>query len=253
MRPHDIPRQEHKDWNEIFQFQWFLSSMPELEAADFRKSETPDFLLQLDGRSIGIEHTLYYSDQSLLKFEKETKQIIERAQLMFEEATGIPVNVAICWNDSHWKSVNRDEKSLLPQAISDFVKEHFLPEQISSFDWRYLYQTGLDKWIAYLDIRHLRSQTEALWAASYGGAMGGVSDDQLKHIIAHKDEKYDDCKRHCDECWLLIYGTSAGMSSVILYDESVANLSKLEFDSKFQRVFFFDGWTKRSIELQLKA
>jgi hypothetical protein len=257
--------QEYKDWNEIFQFQRFLTTLPEFDSALVTKSEKPDLILDFGGQRIGIEHTLYHSDPqrasgSLLQaFESDTKAIINRAREIFEGSGGIPLVVSIDWNDSHWHRVTNEEKVTLPEKLAKFVSEHvpqnreFTGWQSAMFDWQDLYQTGLENHVAMLDIRYHGPNTEVLWSAGWGGAIPVVSPDRLREIIASKECKYDEYLTRCDQCWLLVYGTSAGMSSSIDFEGSVTALGPLQFETRFKRIFYFDSWSKKTIELSVKT
>gem|GEM_PF-6015608 len=225
--------------------------MPELNEALFQKSEAPDFLLRYQGHIVGIEHTLFSTDQTLLRFEKETDQILLRAQKHFESHYDLQLIVRVMWNDAHWKIVTRDEKEFLIEAISDFVKEHFTGDQSVSFDWHSFYEKGLDEWVAFLDIVYLGDKTRSSWTSARSGVIGSLSTARIEQIIHDKGQKYEACTQKCDECWLLIYGPTAGMSSMILFDESIEKLSQQQFTTNFERVFYFDGWSKNVIELRV--
>ncbi len=254
MRPYDLSQKEHKDWNEIFQLQLFLPFMPELNASRFEKSETPDFLFYLDRAIIGIEHTLFSTDLKLLRFERESEEILSRAKASFEAKHQHKLTVRVMWNDLHWNSISREEKTSLPLEIADFVGHHFSGERFSSFDWRYFYAENLrlKKWLSYIDINYLGPDTKSLWASSRSGVIGALSIDRLKEIILKKEEKYANCKKRCDECWLLIFGSGGGMSSMVDFEESINMLSKTEFITCFERVFYFDAFYRKKIELRIK-
>lgn len=95
-----------------------------LDATIVEDREAPDFILCVNGESVGVEVTeLFISDlpggDSLQAREAISSQIAAKAQRLYQAAMGKPAHVSICFNPGlSLRNINRDKAA---HALCNFV------------------------------------------------------------------------------------------------------------------------------------
>jgi hypothetical protein len=87
-----------------------------------------------------------------------------------------------------------------------------------------------------------KASTKSLASHTWEWKPGAVVDsllsvDQIQARITEKNKRYEEYRRNCDECWLIMVGDSYDykMGSDISLNPSVVTHL---YDSRFQRVFY---------------
>jgi hypothetical protein len=170
--------------------------------------DNPDFLVEREGRTIGIEHTEFFRRRNRTsrrpygpaELEGIQQGIIRKAMELYTKQGNSPVSVKI-WFDPGMKftKLAPGRSEAIAVELSSFIAEWARtdPSPYAGF--------GPDDAIPIKEIGILSITRDCwVWSKENPALVGSPSVSQLQGIIAEKDTKYDIYRQKCDECWLLI-------------------------------------------------
>lgn len=245
-------KKDKREWGVIKMFRSCYSSFP---LGDLSKSEAPDFLLQNEGKLIGIELTE-------LKYEREDKgfnlrahedflsSLMEDAQIIVSEVCDLQLVVEVLFLDDISPIVSMvDERARdlirkgLAEQVARMVKEN-IPEATGlkfTIDRTSKYgHENLPAKIKSINIHNVTGRWhEGLWYAAISTKVKPLTIASVSQRLMDKNKKLKKYNPACDEQWLVIIQNSFLMSSD--YDSLSAHdaLSHLYF-SDFDRVYVFE-------------
>lgn len=245
-------KKDKREWGVIKMFRSCYSSFP---IGELSKSESPDFLLQNEGRLIGIELTeLKYEradkEFNLRAHEDFLSSLMEEAQKIIAETCDLQLVVEVLFHDDispivamvdeHARDLIRKG---LAQQVATLVKEN-IPEATGlkfTIDRTSKYgHENLPSKIKSVNIHNVTGRWyEGLWYAAISTKVKPLSIASVSQRLMDKNKKMKKYNQACDEQWLVIIQNSFLMSSD--YDPLSAHdaLSHLYF-SDFDRVYVFE-------------
>jgi hypothetical protein len=203
--------------------------------------DTPDFLVECQGRTIGVEHTELFGRQTRsarrphtpVQLEGIQKDIICKAMRLYLDQASPPVTVKV-WFDPGMKrtKLTRGRCKTIATELSRFVAE-----------WIRTAHTP-DEWprpgdripeISHLSIygRHLA------WSIENPPLVGPASVSDIQRTIDEKDTKCDAYRRKCDECWLLVAADRYNRAQAFDFSPDDSSLRHC-YVSRFERLFFLE-------------
>jgi hypothetical protein len=231
---YEDPTKEQKETS----LQKLLSRVSGLPKGKWRKSESPDFILESKGRVYGVEVTTLMKDNPT---DNVPPAAIRRAQTkclryvaeLLESRKIPPIDVRV--------SFRNDNRSINVNETADELVE-FIADKLSRIDdsktWRF-YETGLTnvEWVSI----HLGTTNGKRWLESHRVSrnhMNWVSVDPLDLIqraIDSKERKLPRYLKNCDECWLVLGVDEWTSPEAISLTE---NGISYRFHTRFSRLFF---------------
>lgn len=225
-------------------FGHFVAQVPELAGATIdQDGESPDFLIVLPDRRIGVELTEYFHGKAprgtIGQRERETfeRQVVAEAQRTFESHDGPPLHVSVGW----YGRVVTERRELVARAIADVVADR-LPEVPATDTYIQITLENeelpelLQPWVAFIGILRTARGTAHFWTVPQAGyieadahGVGAVIVDKETDIPSY---------RPCDEYWLLIYASGDSISSTMMPAESATDQ---DYTTAFDRVYVLDS------------
>ncbi len=134
-----VHRRKH---HELFLLQRFIDAA-KFQAKVTEERETPDFIIQINDRPIGVEVTEIFISHNhrgntMQKQESISSRIVSAAQVLYQASGAPPIHVTVCFGPGNdLRSLNRDKTAV---TLTKFVQGLNLSEW-QRIDWR---PEGLD-------------------------------------------------------------------------------------------------------------
>lgn len=215
----------------------------------------PDFVFEADDavHPLGIEHTRFYRTDDngvpVLRIQEgEQGQTIQTVQQLFERTCSEPVHVRLFWSTS--VPVTKARRTPLAKAIAERIAAALTasPERSIHLD----YDDGLGQGdLAEVDTIFIWRSTPEIgshWGAPAADYVPDLLPASIQAIIDKKNVKPSNYTAKYQKLWLLIVAEGNGVSS--LYNLPAATREH-RYRSEFDRVVFFDVFTKEVIDLQI--
>jgi hypothetical protein len=233
-----------------------LLSALALKTDDPREGETPDFELLIDGRTIGVEMTMFQSGTivgaglSPRQVESAWEQLEKASRAFRADNPDIgDVNVGLMF-----KAVapGRQEQPACLAEVAAFIRARagILTEANQAF-WAWQFTSPLMG--KYLQTLHLRRSEFAEWYSNVAAGWVGRPDDTLTKIVREKAAKR---YRPTDELWLAIQCSHRISETLLAINgaadfDSVPELAVALQESPFERTFVLTftrcfQWTRTS-------
>lgn len=210
--------------------------------------DNPDFLVECEGRTIGIEHTELFEVRKRsskrpytpAELEGIQQKIIREAKELYV-AQGNPPTVVKVWFDPGMKRIRlpRGRSEAIAVELARFVAE-WVHTAHSSNEW----PTPGDK---IPEISHLSIYgRDSAWSKENPSLLGPPSVPAFQGTVTKKDTRYDVYRHKCDECWLLIVADRFNPAQGFDFSEDDSSL-RYCYKSRFERIFFLelgDRWLR---------
>lgn len=225
----------------------------------------PDFLLELGGKRIGIEHTLLsYNDQDLGENRNQISSIVRDISLAAEQTSigvlpekGLSIFLSFEFTSlNKWlqegNRLKKKDKLAIAQAIVDLLKDAVPAINQTSLIEKNYSQPNLCRIpfpIESIFIYHTHLNIDTHFGGSGGYTVLGLNPVLVSNAIARKETKIKNYKNAYDEKWLLmIVNKFSYESDIHLHDTE--DLSKEIFLSEFEKAFVFESATKVIVEIR---
>ena len=208
-----------------------------LSASEVRDAESPDFVLELQGRAVGIEVTEVFIEPSaqapsLRANESMTDRIVARAREIHNNAGRRPAFVAVAFFDAQVSQhLRRDE---VAAALANLV-ERLTSNGGGLRYWQNNYSDPSLGAIATVSVFPESDASEGRWCVNRAGWVQPLLPSHLAPAVAEKNLKYERYLQRVPEVWLLMAIDSSAPSQLFDVDASL-DLSGL--GSKFDKTFF---------------
>lgn len=231
----------------------FQECYPEISDMDYISGENPDFILESNYRTLGVEHRRIVKPAdnkgfSLKQEEQVQQKTVNLACENFYKDTGKFMEVTI----SFANRTRINAKNLAPQ-ITEIVKNN-IPEEnnielIRKYDGsKQILPDDLTKIRIYNSVK-LKGN---YWTFDGAGFQTNLNPDWIKSAIAEKNQKllnYKENHPECSQFWLLLVKHGFRPSS---WFDIPDNICQIEFESDFDKVFLFDVQRRRYYDLRIK-
>lgn len=212
--------------------------------------DPPDFVVQFEGRKVGVELTDIYQDSlvgvpSLQARESISESIVAMARNVYEgDADARPVNVQLVFSPGHeLRSVRRDEAA---QQVAAFVAKHPVGVfqaatfRIEQFDGE------LPESIAYVRVFGVPTREMSHWSVASAGWAASLTASMLEERIRAKAKLLPRYREVVKENWLVLVCEGKGPSQ--FFDS--ASIETLEgVSSPFDRTYFYEHFMQRVVRL----
>jgi hypothetical protein len=206
-----VSSEEKKKLQEMFFLDQFLKLQGiSPKSVDHRTPPDPDFLIDLDGRKVGIELTALHIRKTkknpLKAGESCTDKIVSEARRIYFEAGNPPVLTTVVFSTRFVpEKCRRDD---IAKLIADQVQGmRFQPPQV--VDWRPCDDENekslLSESIAFIHARSVPEVQMARWSVARAGLAVSLTPRHLQDVIKQKAQKFEGYKKCADEIWLLVY------------------------------------------------
>ncbi|HEX8708807.1 MAG TPA: hypothetical protein VF723_11235 [Pyrinomonadaceae bacterium] len=242
-----------KKQRERWQLETFRASYSDFPPGNITPSEEPDFLIENDGKVIGIELTGIYRPPTADRLpmqasESLMNQVVERARAIYEESGGPALWVSVLF--SSFPQLRKSQVSELAAKLARIVSDKNVKVGGSvriENDWE---DTDYFPEAFYtINIRHSASLTKGFWSVPTAAFIPQLAADDIQQTIDKKDTLCPTYRKKCQEAWLLIVYGSA-LSSTF---EMPNDVREHEYRSNFDRVFMCDVFSQVTVELNIES
>jgi hypothetical protein len=240
----DKGRQERGDLNA------FLRDFGLNPAVSVPAQDPPDFVLEIDGRRIGLEHTRYFRDDAELAADAEWRRF--NGLLLAERRKGPPELLHILV--TVFLSAPLPEKSLRPQLAAELVETVRVALPLRRGEERVVYDLSRYPLLcAHAQELLLIEGRPAMiidWNADQTSFLWPVLMEVVEEAIAKKTEKIKRATESVNEFWLLVTANASALSATAP-DTMAADLAATESTcraSGFARIYFHDALTNTVLE-----
>jgi len=257
-------RDQKKKEHERFLLDRFLE-LQGISPARIEESESPDFIIDLEGRKVGIELTeLFIRRRSkgqpqpagkplLQAVETTTNRIMSKAQSIYFDA-GNPLVLAEIWF-SDQVTFDKDKGDQIAKLIANQIQSMSL-QNSQAGAWRSSEDESEERLLyESVDMIHAFGVPElrfARWTVAKPGMVAPLTPKHLQEAIDEKSEKFGFYKKNArtEEIWLLIVA-DATLPSRMFY--LAPDLPRASVSSPFTKTFYCDFVHKEVIEIPNKA
>jgi len=227
----DLNKQETLEVCQIGKFAFKIDS--DIRIVDKPQPPNPDFIIELNDKLIGLEHTQILTEDAQRYFRVKT--LLGYAEQKFEQKyPNINVHATISVQNDEWNYSQKDKPKLAEQ-IADYVewtrleKGFELPEKITKI------RTTRHSQVSF-------SYKEKNWQAEY------LTRERLKTEIEKKESKisgYKKSEKQLTELWLvLLMGSLSSVSYELNESENY------QMKSKFDRVYLMADFDAKILRIK---
>lgn len=226
-----LNKQEILEVCQIGKFAYIIDS--DIKIVDKPQPPSPDFIIKLNDKFIGLEHTQILTENAQQYFKVKT--LLKYAEHIFEQKyPNINVHATISIQNDEWNYTQKDKPKLAEQ-IADYVQltilnnDFELPWEITSI------RTTKHSQVSF-------SYKEKNWQAGY------LTRERLKAEIEKKESKilgYRKSEKVLSELWLVLL---IGSLSYVSYDLNESENYQME--SKFDRVYLMVDFDAKIIRVK---
>jgi hypothetical protein len=228
-----------------------------IEAACFdaeiiEERESPDFIVRIDNRIIGVELTELFkahdTERSLPQAQESiSSSIVSHAERMYKASGAPPAHVTVCFGPGcDLRGLNRNQTA---SALASFIQGLNLGEG-KRVDWLPERLDGqLPNEISFVHALGVPSFQMAHWGVARAGYVAPLGADALQLRIEDKATRLQNYMESVSENWLIIVADSTKPSQMF---EAIADFDPATISSPFARTFFYRYPGKTIIEIGVK-
>lgn len=240
------PKEKVKKARERRHLERLRQSLPSFPDGAVRDAEAPDFIVECNDGTIGVEHTELFLDDSpgvgsaLRAKEGEWAKAVLNACRLYEERTLPAVDVAVFWLD-HYPLTSKRRKEI-SREIADCV-ERALPmaEPTVTLEQTDLSDSPLPEEIDAIRVAKFPELTVNRWNYPRSGYVASLSVDQIRNAIAEKERRLEAYQSSCSQVWLVLVIEGLYASSLIEIAESVRTTSFITGFDRLLLMRYFEG------------
>lgn len=248
-------RREIKDMEEAQILRYFSLCYPDFPKAKIEKTESPDFILQLNRHhSIGLELTKLFVQidkegiHYIPRYENEKTTLIEIIREHFERE--FPFRISAHFNFSDDFYLLGLDLEVMTIEILDFFKIIFSDWSPNEIFFRTIKSEQLPLWLNSIDIMHHPENKISNWVSCKVNVPAHNFLNSIQQSIAQKEEKLSLYrKKRMDQYWLLIAAECLSCAAPFHIDNL---LERWVFHTHFNQVFLMDLF-KQKIHILLKT
>jgi hypothetical protein len=213
--------------------------------------ESPDFLINLDGRTVGIEVTelfirrcnsearLIPEDPTLQAIESISSKIVSRAREIYFDANNPPVLAKIVFSSPIIPGDKRKDDQIA-KLIADQIQSMSRQDSEGS-EWRSSEdekaENPLSEWVSFISTWRVAERHRARWSPNSAGLVSPLTPARLQEEIDIKASRINAYKERAEEVWLLIVvdRTRSSQKFSVMPDFPLDSIS-----SPFAKTFYYD-------------
>jgi hypothetical protein len=222
---------------ETLDFKQFLRLNPAYQAKPWTKSESPDFLIKIDGTIVGFEHTQLLTFEGIKRLRKQEGRrdlINYQARKIVEKASpdlAIEVRVLFNLNNTPPGSKNSDMSNELAAIVLGYTAG--LSDRLIRLD----IDNTLPDWMSSIYLATRPNWEMARWGPVEAGiaTVGGI--ERITEAIREKNEKVPRYRESCDRIVLLLAAGHRPSGFVHADDTTLEHV----FSSAFDETYLLDS------------
>jgi hypothetical protein len=231
---------------------WYIEQLrravPDFPPGTVHCDESPDFLVQGDQRTIGIEVTVFHCPSPEGKRPHQEEQalkdrVVAAANKIHAEAGGLGLYVTVFFArpTSITKHDVREQGAAIARAVAVTAPPGSLAEPAMRVPW-----DRLPPGVTDITIRPSIDGQDRLWSADAGGWVARVGPTQIQAVLDRKRAMASRALAKCDEMWLIIVNDEFSRGAPVeLPEES----GQADYDHRFDRLFWLEPHRQRALEL----
>ncbi len=227
---------------------WFIEEArmvcPIIPAGQITESECPDFLIQAESGTLGIEVTQLFQRKAAGAFsprevEGFQDKTIRKAEYLYSSSDGIPVDVVVYFKDEK----TRRDPIRMAKSLANFVQRRYGDHE----DGIKSYQLpDVPPGIFSIRVARPLDGNTNVWQRGHGGRTLPLSDDLLTDRIKAKNKVVPRYGEKARRVWLLIVADLFPPSA----NFSVPNgITEWKFHFDFDKVLLWSRQDRRVFEL----
>jgi hypothetical protein len=183
--------------------------------------ESPDFLINLDGRTVGIEVTelfiqrcnsearLLPKDPPLQAIESISTQIVSKAREIYFDASNPFILSHILFSNRITPDIDKRKGDQIAKLIADQIQSMSRQDSEGS-DWRSRddekEENPLSEWVIFISAWRVPKLRFAQWSPTNNsvGLVATLTPERLQEEIDKKASRINAYKKRAEEIWLLI-------------------------------------------------
>jgi hypothetical protein len=237
---------------ERWQLERFKEVWPAFPKGPIIESEGPDFLVEHDGRLVGVELTQFFREPApgegpRQEQEQLRRRIVTRAQELFGQRGGPPLAVGVFF--SQYQTLSKGDVQPLAMSLADYIASLGVPpESRAVVDAADDEHSSLPEAFTRLHVGRFDVLTEPSWAAPDAGYITDADPGHLQRIVDGKNDLVPTYRAKADELWLVIVAHGFAISSTVTMG---ADALSSTYRSAFDRVFLLQSFDRRVWELAI--
>jgi hypothetical protein len=231
----------------------FLDALPDSPAGSREFRDKPDMVITTSGHRIGIEHTqlIRKHESAARPFPKEAESLedrcVDHAKELFERRGGRSLFVYPHFNHRAFRKAEVEGLALqLAAAVEEILATDPAPRRhVEAWSFNRVALHPLPPQIEYLWVDDARG--ESLWGAVRADGVLVLDRDRIQAEISLKEAKVAGYRQECDEVWLLLVSDGFSPATELRLPE---NIEEERFVSTFDRLFYFNNFSHKVVELR---
>jgi hypothetical protein len=229
-------------------------ALTDFPAGEIRPSEAPDFIIDANDGTLGIEvtgiyHTQTPGQQPLQAIERLREYVVTRAQAIHESRGGPPLYVNAYFSPN--ARFSKGGVEACAQQLAALVESIDIRANAYEFDGHRSSRRrslALPPELSDIRIYQIPGQVERFWSAPGGGFVPECAPNDLQTVLDTKEQLFDTYRSKCERVWLLVVINGFALSaSLELPEHTLA----AQYPSRFDRVFILENHRNRVWELSL--
>jgi hypothetical protein len=225
--------------------------------------ESPDFLITLDGRTVGIEVTELFikrcnsearrlpEDPLLQAIESITTRIVSKARKVYFDANNPHVLSHILFSNRVTPDIDKRKGDQIAKLIADQIQS-MSRQDSEGAEWRSREdekdENPLSEWVIFISSWKVPDLRFARWSPTNNtvGLVSTLTPERLQEEIDKKASRIDAYKKRAEEIWLLIVAdrTRSSQKFSVMPDFPLDSIS-----SPFAKTFYYGCVSDEVIEL----
>jgi len=204
-----------------------------------QKHEAPDFIFQINGQLIGVEHTEVYLDKDYPMQAEESVEddIAQRAQAYADFKNYVPTRTKILFRNV--RGIKQKQRKMIASDLADFVQFNMLKSSKKPFTQIRLEPDNPA--VSAVHVTVMPKDFENHYFIPRAGWMKNDASEEIAKAVKAKSKKVTGYLKKCDEVWLLIVADGFNPSSFLGGDGDICPIESL---AGFKKVYFMSYATK---------
>lgn len=248
-----MTKTSEKKEQELWYLMRFKESYDCFPDGQIKPNEKPDFMIESDSGLVGIEVTRFFRSQPkgqrpLKEQESLREQIVKRAQSLYSKGGGSTLHTVVHFHPG--MTLSKKQVQVLATQLADLVSEIKLAvgdRVCIRHSWDNRDRFPME--IVSIAVYRPAAATKSSWGIWEFGWGSESTPNDIQQIISDKNKLCKTYREKCQVVWLLIVAEDFAPSSTV--DVPLATRD-YEYQSEFDRVFFFENFKQNVIELNIE-
>lgn len=214
-------REKYRKKSEILLLNSFLHHFPQIEFENLT-CESPDFIANINGKTIGIELTEVINHLEMKKIESQINKIFRQTEILLENED-TPKYSGVYFLEFHqFSKIDLLEKQ---EEIIQNIRKCIVKKKASGYIKK---------------IRKTHHRRNVFITHDFNLSLfDGLCSDKIINLIHKKNEKFPFYDSNVDECWLVIVSDMNSLASRFTFIQNKENLRQIS--SPFDKILHLEN------------